>query len=185
MRFDSSADKERQEIAFSSIVYIELKMKRLLRRTTKEKILASWFWFFWRLPLPSVSNNNKCILRSSTHMGSPQIQIPYVQLLTEALILNYRKVKTLIEYTLTRVHAIQKKIKDERLSCTLCSGHCNNTEVPWDLTNKFQSIWVEFKSFKVFWNTEKLKWTCFRWGFYKLSRFNVCLSLNIRLCMKF
>jgi hypothetical protein len=38
---ESSAARDRQEMAFSSIVYIELKMKRLLRRTTRAKILAS------------------------------------------------------------------------------------------------------------------------------------------------
>jgi hypothetical protein len=41
MKLESSAASERQEIAFSSIVYIELKIKRLLKRTTKAKILAS------------------------------------------------------------------------------------------------------------------------------------------------
>ena len=41
IKLESSAAKERQEIAFSSMVYIELKIKRLLRRTTNAKILAS------------------------------------------------------------------------------------------------------------------------------------------------
>ena len=41
MKFESSAARDRHEIEFSSIVCIELKMKKLLSSTTKAKILAS------------------------------------------------------------------------------------------------------------------------------------------------
>lgn len=41
IKLESSAARERHEIAFSSIVYIELYTKRLLSRTTRAKILAS------------------------------------------------------------------------------------------------------------------------------------------------
>jgi len=41
MKLESSAAKERLAIEFSSIVCIELKMKKLLMRTTNAKILAS------------------------------------------------------------------------------------------------------------------------------------------------
>jgi hypothetical protein len=41
MKLESSVARDRQEIAFSSMVYIELKIKRLVRRTTKAKIFAS------------------------------------------------------------------------------------------------------------------------------------------------
>lgn len=43
IKFESSAANDRQEIEFSSIVYMELKIKKLLNRTTKANILASWF----------------------------------------------------------------------------------------------------------------------------------------------
>jgi len=41
MKFDNSAARERQAMEFSSIVYIELKMKNELIKTTKANILAS------------------------------------------------------------------------------------------------------------------------------------------------
>lgn len=46
MKLESSVASDKHDIAFSSMVCIELNMKRLLSSTTNANILASWVWFF-------------------------------------------------------------------------------------------------------------------------------------------
>ena len=89
IKLDNSAARERQEIAYSSIVCIELKIKKLDMRTTRANIFESCVWFFYVDPLPSVSKSIMCMFLSGTKIGFPQSQIPWVHDLVVGLILNY------------------------------------------------------------------------------------------------
>jgi hypothetical protein len=70
--------RDKLSMAFSSIAFIQLKVKYEESRRAREKILISIYWSLLQDPRPSVSIRIAC-KSLLTLIGLPQIQRPLVQ----------------------------------------------------------------------------------------------------------